>query len=261
MAFTRYVAIGDSTTEGLEDPYPDGRGYRGWADRLAQRLAAENPGLLYANLAVRGKLARQVREEQLEAALALEPDFSTVVAGLNDTLRRNCDIDVVAGHLDAMIGALRSTGATVATMCFPDPVPINALARVARPRVFAYNERMREIAARHGALVVDFERDGAPPDRRLWDPDRLHANPEGHARIAEAFADVLALPGSGRTWAEPLPPASPLPRRRMLAADLIWTRRHLAPWLLRRARGVSSGDGLPAKRPRLEQFRPESERG
>jgi lysophospholipase L1-like esterase len=257
MAYSRYVAIGDSTTEGLEDPYPDGRGYRGWADRLAQRLAGENPELGYANLAVRGKLARQVREEQLEAALALEPDLSTVVAGLNDTLRRHCDLDVTAGHLDAMIGALRDTGATVVTMAFPDPVPVNALARVARSRVFAFNERLREIAARHGALVVDFERDGAPPDRRLWHPDRLHANPHGHARIAEAFAEALGLPGAGRDWAQPLPPAGAVSRRRALAADVKWARVHLAPWLMRRARGVSSGDGRPAKRPRLEAVRPE----
>ena len=73
MTYSRYVAIGDSTTEGLEDPYPDGSGYRGWADRLAERLAQDNPELEYANLAVRGKLARQVREEQLEAAVALKP--------------------------------------------------------------------------------------------------------------------------------------------------------------------------------------------
>jgi lysophospholipase L1-like esterase len=257
MAYSRYVAIGDSTTEGLEDPYPDGSGYRGWAERLAQRLAVENPELRYANLAVRGKLARQVREEQLETALALKPDISTVVAGLNDTLRRHCDMDTVTGHLDVMIGALRGTGATVVTMAFPDPAPVNALARHARPRLFAYNRRVREIAARHGALVVDFERDGAPADRRLWHPDRLHANPEGHARIAEALAETLGLPGAGREWTQPLPPAEVVPRRQALADDLRWARVHLAPWLLRRARGVSSGDGRVAKRPRLEAIQPE----
>ena len=257
MAYSRYVAIGDSTTEGLEDPYPDGSGYRGWADRLAQRLAGENPQLGYANLAVRGKLARQVREEQLENALALEPDISTVVAGLNDTLRRHCDLDTVAGHMDAIIGALRATGATVVTMAFPDPAPVNALARHARPRIFAYNRRIREIAARHGALVVDFERDGAPADPRLWHRDRLHANPEGHARIAEAFAETLELPGAGRAWTQPLPPADAVPRRRALAEDIRWARVHLAPWLIRRARGISSGDGRLAKRPQLEAMRPE----
>ncbi|MCW3005044.1 MAG: putative GDSL-like lipase [Conexibacter sp.] len=81
--WSRYVAVGDSTSEGLDDPHPDGSGYRGWTDRLAERLAELNPHLLYANLAVRGKLARQVREEQLEPALALAPDLATVVAGIS----------------------------------------------------------------------------------------------------------------------------------------------------------------------------------
>ena len=256
MPYSRYVAIGDSTTEGLMDPYPDG-GYRGWADRLAQRLAGENPELGYANLAVRGKLARQVREEQLEAALALQPDLCTVVAGLNDTLRRNYDAEATAGQLDAMIGTLRDSGATVLTMAYPDPVPVNALARRAQGRVFAFNERIRQSAARHGALVVDFERDGAPPDRRLWHPDRLHANPDGHVRIAEAFAEKLGLPGAGRDWAQPLPPAGAVSRRRALAEDITWARVHLAPWLVRRARGISSGDGRAGKRPQLEAVRPD----
>jgi lysophospholipase L1-like esterase len=257
MAYLRYVAIGDSTTEGLEDPYPDGSGYRGWADRLAERMALATPGLLYANLAVRGKLARQVHEEQLAAALALEPDLATVIAGLNDTLRPGCDLDATTAHLDAMIGALRGQGATVATMAFPDPVPINPLARPARARVLAYNERVREIARRHGALLVDFERNGAPPDPRLWHSDRLHANPDGHQRIADAFAEVLGVEGADRAWADPLPPAPPPRAVTAVVANAVWAVKHFAPWVMRRIRGVSSGDGLPPKRPVLELVRPE----
>src|SRR4051812_28591282 len=71
--YTRYVAFGDSASEGLEDPSPDGRGYRGWADRLAERLAALEPDFAYANLAVRGRKVGRIRDEQLPAALALEP--------------------------------------------------------------------------------------------------------------------------------------------------------------------------------------------
>jgi lysophospholipase L1-like esterase len=256
MTYLRYVAIGDSTTEGLEDPYPDGGGYRGWADRLAERIAAANPGLQYANLAVRGKLARQVHEEQLAAAVALEPDLATVVAGLNDTLRPRCDLDATAGHLEAMIAALRAQGATVATMTFPDPVQVNPLARVARARVVAYNERVRDICRRHGALVVDFERDGAG-DRRLWHSDRLHANTHGHARMAEAFADTIGLEGASSSWSEPLPPAQRPRVVTAVSANAVWAVKHLAPWVMRRIRGVSSGDGLPPKRPVLELVRPE----
>jgi lysophospholipase L1-like esterase len=260
MAFQRYVALGDSMTEGLEDPYPDGSGYRGWADRLAERMALSSPGLLYANLAVRGKLARQVHDEQLEAALALKPDFSTVAAGLNDTLRPRCDLDLTAGYLDTMIGALRGSGATVATTTFPDPVAVNPFARVARARVLAFNERIRAIARRHGALLVDFERAGTS-DPRLWHHDRLHANAQGHALIAEAFAHALALEGASEAWTTPLPAAPRQRRVSSLSASTVWAVKHLTPWLVRRARGVSSGDGRPPKRPVLELVAPSAPPG
>ena len=255
--FSRYVAIGDSTTEGLEDPYPDGSGYRGWADRLAERIAAVNPELEYANLAVRGRLARQVREEQLEPALALRPDLATVVAGLNDVLRRHCELAVVAGHLDEMVGSLRAAGATVATFTFPDPGPVNRIAAKAWPRLQAYNAAVREVAGRHGAVVVDFEALPFASDPRLWHADRLHANPDGHRRVAAALAHAVGLPAlPGDDWDVPLPERPPARRARMLAADAEWAARHLAPWVVRRLRGRSSGDGRSAKRPELARFSP-----
>ncbi len=87
---TRYVAIGDSTVEGLEDPGPGGV-YVGWADRLAHHLAEVHPDLTYANLAVRGLTAREVRQTQLEPALYLQPEIAVVVAGVNDVLRPRFD--------------------------------------------------------------------------------------------------------------------------------------------------------------------------
>ncbi|MCU0314201.1 MAG: SGNH/GDSL hydrolase family protein, partial [Solirubrobacteraceae bacterium] len=99
--FRRYVALGDSTTEGLEDPYPDGSGYRGFADLLAQRLAALAPDVRYANLAIRGRKLPQIRAEQLEPALALEPDLVTIVGGVNDVLRPKADVGALAADLDA----------------------------------------------------------------------------------------------------------------------------------------------------------------
>ena len=113
MRYRRFVALGDSTTEGLMDPLPDGSGFRGWADRLAEILAAIEPDLRYANLAVRGKLARQVRETQLEPALALKPDLVSLLAGLNDMLRRNVDVAGVVAEIDGMVSRLREAGADV----------------------------------------------------------------------------------------------------------------------------------------------------
>jgi lysophospholipase L1-like esterase len=253
MTYRRFVALGDSTTEGLEDPYPDGQ-YRGWADRLAERLTGLDPELRYANLAVRGKLARQVREDQLEAAIALKPDLASVLAGLNDMLRRTVDVDTVAAELDAMIGGLRATGADVLAFALPDPVPINPLARIAADHLFRFNAAVREIAARHGAFLVDLEANRVASDPRLWDMDRLHGNSEGHKRVEAAAAEALGLPGADDTWATALPPLAMRRRHQMLAADAVWAARYFRPWLIRRMRGRSSGDGRVAKRPRLEPF-------
>ena len=48
-AFTRFIALGDSMTEGMCDELVDGK-YRGWADRTADTLAKANPNFTYINL-------------------------------------------------------------------------------------------------------------------------------------------------------------------------------------------------------------------
>ncbi|MGV9334905.1 SGNH/GDSL hydrolase family protein [Nocardia sp. NPDC003726] len=250
-SYSRYVALGDSQTEGVGDG-DDRTGLRGLADRLAERLARSDPGLLYANLAVRGKLAGQVRAEQLDAAVALRPDLATVVAGVNDLLRPGFDADEVAGHLDAMFAALTAGGAVVATLTFPDLARITPLARPLGGRVTALNQRIRAAAARHGVVVAETEQRAAVTDPRLWSHDRLHANPLGHQRIADALAHALGLPGADETWAEPLSP--PLPAATRLATvvgETRWAATFLGPWLGRRITGRSSGDGRAAKRPHL----------
>lgn len=248
--YSRYVAIGDSTTEGMDDPRPDGT-YRGWADRLAERLALENPNLLYANLAVRGRRTVQVYEEQLTPALALRPDLATVFAGLNDLLRRRYDPDVTAGHIEAMFTALRGAGATVLTLTLPDLSRIVPYARIVRPRLVAYNDTIRELAAATGVLVLDLAAEPVTVDPRLWSVDRLHASTLGHERIAAGFCSLLTLEHPGPHWASPLPDA---PRRRahaLVAAELMWAQRYFTPWIIRRLRGRSSGDGRLPKRPEL----------
>jgi lysophospholipase L1-like esterase len=251
--FSRFVAIGDSTTEGLEDPYPDG-GYRGWADRLAERLALANPRLGYANLAIRGRKVGQIRAEQLQPALALRPDLASVIAGLNDILRPRVDLARVTADFEEMVEALRGAGATVLMMTYPDPTRVIAVAgSPVRRRVTAFNHTLREIAQRHEAVLIDLDRDGVS-DPRLWSEDRLHANDLGHERIAAGAAEALGLAdvGEDRGWTKPLPELVRPPLARRIADEAAWTGRHLAPWITRRIRGRSSGDGREPKRPALE---------
>ncbi len=249
--FERYVAIGDSSTEGLDDP--DGRGgFHGWANRLAERIAAIQGSLLYANLGVRGRRTREILEEQLDAALDLRPDLATLFSGTNDVVGKGFDPEAVAADVAIMQSALVSQGATVLTFTLPDLTPVMPLARRILPRVLAMNDALRRASAQSGAILVDVAAHPVASDPRLWSEDRLHANALGHARIAAALGDALGLPGSDPGWSDPLPAVAPPTSFERVAAELRWGRRYLVPWMWRHLRGRSSGDGRTAKRPALE---------
>lgn len=251
LRFHRYVALGDSSTEGIDDP--DGRGgYRGWADRLAAKVARSNPALLYANLAVRGRKSSEILATQLQPALAMRPDLVTLFSGTNDVVGRRFDALEVASVIETMQRAFRANGATLLTFTLPDLGPVLPAARRLSPRIAALNDVLRRVSQETGAVLVDFALHPITVDPRLWSDDRFHANGAGHARIAAALAAALGLPGSDDAWQEPLPPVSSPGRWRRLRSDLRWARRHLAPWLLRRLAGRSSGDARGPKRPRLE---------
>jgi lysophospholipase L1-like esterase len=252
MTWKRYVAIGDSQTEGLHD-YDERGDPRGWADRLAARLAEGDPDFRYANLAVRGRRTAAIRAEQLAAALALEPDLASVVAGVNDVVHPGADIAAVARDLEAMYAALRARDCTVVGCTFP--LPSVGLARRLRPRLRRLNAAIRAAAARHAVLLVDFEPIVAASDLRLWSPDRIHLNPLGHERLAAAFAATLT--GSDEdSWKLPLPEEQPLSRSRAAAREAAWIARFMLPKVVRMARRRSSGDGRAAKRPALSAVEP-----
>jgi lysophospholipase L1-like esterase len=255
--YHRYVALGDSSTEGLQDPDGHG-GYRGWANRLAAHVAAaQDAPLMYANLAVRGRKTRDVRREQLPPALAMHPDLVTVFSGVNDIARRSCNVKGVAREMEQMFQAFTATGATVLTITMPDLGEVAPIARLVRDRLLSLNERVREACARSGAICVDLAQAPVTGDLRLWSDDRLHANSEGHRRIAGALAQALGLSGHA-SWADPLPSEARASIAQRIGDDLRWTGEHLIPWLWRHARGISSGDGRTAKRPTLETVTPDN---
>ncbi|MFI7008577.1 SGNH/GDSL hydrolase family protein [Streptomyces sp. NPDC050145] len=258
--YLRYVAIGDSQTEGLGDG-DETSGYRGWADRLAEQLAHAEPEFTYANLAVRGRQAAQIRAGQLAPALALRPDLVSVMAGMNDVVRPGFRPEPVAAEVEAMFAELTGAGAHVLTFTFPDLTRLTPALAALRPRLTDFNGRLLDAAARHGVTVVDASGSAVTVDPRMWSSDRLHASPAGHARIARAAAEALALPGSDASWRDPLPPLPPLPAWRRTALDLAWAGSFLGPWAWRRLTGRSSGDGRHAKRPEPTPVHAVSARG
>ena len=254
--FLRYVALGDSQSEGLHDY--DKRGEpRGYADRFAEAVAVQNPDLCYANLAVRGKRTAEIRRTQLEAALALRPDLATVVSGVNDVIRPGIDLEPVMADIEAMYAGLSGVGCFVMSCTLP--IPVTGLTARAGPRIRVLNARVREIAERHNVLLVELESVAMAADLRLWDVDRIHLNPEGHARLGAAFAGCLAGEPDA-VWQEPLAPGPTPGVAARAASEVAWFTRFVIPKIGRMVRGRSSGDGRTAKRPEMTKVEPAGSR-
>ncbi|CAN5230544.1 SGNH/GDSL hydrolase family protein [soil metagenome] len=253
--WSRFVALGDSFTEGLWDvPDADGR-CRGWADQLAghlsERRAAAGAGpLTYANLAIRGRLLRPIIDEQLPAALALGPDLVSLIGGGNDVLRPSVDVDRLARDLEAAVAQLRRAGIDVLLGTGMDSAD-SPLIRATRGRAAIFNAHIWSIARRHGAHVLDLWGMRSLRDWRMWAPDRIHLTTDGHARVAQSALVGLGLAPDDAGWDDPLTPLPPVPRIRQLRDDARWVRDDVYPWATRRLRGQSSGTARVAKRPEL----------
>jgi lysophospholipase L1-like esterase len=249
VAWRGFVAMGDSFSEGMDDPYPDGT-FRGWADLVAARLAVDaGPAFGYANLAVRGRLLDQVVAEQLEPACAMRPDLVSFAAGGNDVLRRRVDMAALVDRIDPVIGRLRASGADVVMFRFADTGHLPGQ-RIVAPRAAALNDGVRRIAERHGAYLVDLYADDAFRNPAMWSEDRLHLSPAGHRRVAAHVLTALGV-GAEEDWLLVPPAPAPTPWLMARGADLRWAGRHLAPWIKRRLVGASSGDLVTPKRPAL----------
>ncbi len=228
--FRRYVAMGDSSTEGLGDPVIDGVG-GGWSRRLAARLALQGE-LAYANLGVRGRTTREIKQQQVDAALAFAPDLVTWFAGTNDVIRPRFNLTEVLDDMREIQRACVASGAITLTFTLPDLTPLLPIARVLAPRIRAMNDGVRRICADTGGLLVDFAAHAPVAiDARLWCEDRIHANTLGHARITEALAEALQLPGSSGAWRETLPALAPPNLWQRARIETRWARCHLLPWI------------------------------
>ncbi|PZR54089.1 SGNH/GDSL hydrolase family protein [Xylanimonas oleitrophica] len=263
VRWSRYVAVGDSFSEGLWDPYPSPDGtpapegvesdavQRGWTDRLAEtlsarRVAAGQTPLEYANLAIRGRQLRPIIAEQLPVALAAQPDLVSLVGGGNDILRPNADVDLISEALEDAVVRVRATGADVLLAA---GFKAGGALSFTRGRVGVFNTNIWSIARRHGAYVLDLWGMRCLGDLRLWADDRLHLTPEGHRRVMNGALVGLGLEPDDADFDVPLDPAPPLPFVDKAKADAEWAKVHVVPWVQRRIRGTSSGDGRAPKWP------------
>lgn len=241
-AAIRYVAIGDSFTEGVGDEQPDGS-VRGWADLVAQGLAdATGAPVQYANLAIRGRLLAPIIAEQLAPAIALGPTLVSFNGGGNDMLRPGTDLAWIAAETEAALRRIQDAGAEPLLLAGANPTG----GLPGGGRVRAKGDELARVAGgiaeRLGIRYTNNWADADLAGRQYWSHDRLHLAPVGHHRVAANVLRTLghAAPADWITEAAAVPAPS--------ARDqLRYTREHVVPWVQRRLTGRSSGDGRSAK--------------
>lgn len=253
----RYVAVGDSLTEGLCDSSRalDGQ-YRGWADRLAMLLALTTPAVEqvgYANLAVRSRRVDDAVTAQLPRAIELGADLVTVLIGANDLVGRRDEPDALADRLATAVTTLRATGSDV--LLVTPFLPRRPASRLFAARFARFNWRLRALAAETGSMLLDVDAMPELVGGDRWAEDRVHLNSAGHRGLAYAAARVLGVPDAQALGAleQAAHEVDDVGEERAVG-DLAWLRRHAAPWIARRLQGRTAGDGLNAKRPELLPF-------
>jgi lysophospholipase L1-like esterase len=233
----RYVAIGDSFTEGVGDDLPDGT-VRGWADLVAAGLAAAGEPVQYANLAIRGRLMEPIVTEQLDAALALDPlpTLMTLNGGGNDMLRPKTDVGHLMALTERAVERCAASGVRLVLLSGADPSDRLPFGRTIRRRGDELTHGAAALAAKHDLTFVNMFHDREIRRAGYWSADRLHLNAFGHRRVASKVLAALGyttqaeengfLAADARGWLE----------------EARYYREHVLPWVRRRLRGESSGD-------------------
>lgn len=250
-----YVAIGDSLSEGLGDfSFLERRVHSGWTDRFATLLAmdAELDGreFKYANLAIRGANIRAIMGSQLERALLLKPDLVSVMAGQNDFFCKAEDLPELERVFREGIQKLLDAGCQVIVSNTINPIHLVVFRRLAR-LASTMTEMIERVAKQLNVPIHDVHRIDSLSEIRYWAEDMVHFSGPGHIKVANKAADILQLRfrqsefDDCEIW---------IPKRGLIGTSR-WVVVHVIPFMVRRMRGVTSGDGLEPKLPELTSFR------
>ncbi|MFD8492240.1 SGNH/GDSL hydrolase family protein [Amycolatopsis sp. NPDC059657] len=256
MSYHRFVALGDSCTEGLDDPHPFNGQYRGWADFVAGRLALDETDFRYANLGVRGRRLDHMLFEQIPVAETMRPDVICLFGGANDVMAGVYDERTVARRVDAVYRAATSICQDVVVFTLPDVAARMPLGKRMRPRIEALNDAIRESAVSYGALLIDLWPDTAVNDSRYFGADRLHLSEPGHRRLAAYTLGKLGV-SFPSSWLTEFDGTAPQPT---FGENASWVCKRVLPLAARRVKnrltGSEPGDGISPRRPELRPVLP-----
>ncbi|MBC7279526.1 SGNH/GDSL hydrolase family protein [Nocardioides sp.] len=190
----RFAVLGDSVTAGIRGPL-DGYRDESFAERLVDALASTRPGFESVNLAIPYLTVAEIREVQLEPALAFAPDAVLVSAGGNDAFNPY-DPGQLRTELELLLRPLAESGAVVLTVGLFD-LARSGLVRAEQAadmaeRFDTLDRITAEITRSLGGIHIDTHHHPLSADPAIYARDRIHGNARGHAVAFAAIVDALA---------------------------------------------------------------------
>ncbi|WP_062309769.1 SGNH/GDSL hydrolase family protein [Alicyclobacillus sendaiensis] len=205
---SKLVMVGDSITDcGRAQPVGEaprgglGNGYVALVDAHLQALHPEWR-IRVVNVGTSGNTVRDVRRRWETEVMALQPDYVSLMIGINDVWRQ-FDMPFVterhvgiAEYQDTLRDIVASTKPRVREMVLLSPFYLEPnRADPMRKAVDAYVDAMREVAERERVRFVDvqaaFDRLLEQVNTWVWAPDRVHPYLNGHLVIARAFLAAM----------------------------------------------------------------------
>jgi lysophospholipase L1-like esterase len=204
----KLLFIGDSITDaGRNKPVGEGKNQAwgsGYVNVIGGLLGARYPErrIRLVNMGVSGNTARDLAERWQRDVLELEPDWLSVMIGINDVWRQfdsplrpeiHVDLGEYRETLDELLREVRRDldGLVLMSPYFLEPNRQDPM----RAMMDRYGEACRELADAHDAVFVDvqaaFDRvlEHRHPMSLAW--DRVHPEIEGHSVIARSFLQAV----------------------------------------------------------------------
>jgi acyl-CoA thioesterase-1 len=191
LAATRFLAFGDSITEGIlptgevtPTPYPAGLRSRLSARYSMQQFVVTNAG--------RGGEQTVDGVNRLPGLLtANNPEVVLLFEGVNDLAGGEASrIPVVVNNLRTMIQTARGRGAQVFLATLLPEIP-GGRRTGAIALIVPANDQIRALAASQGVPLVDLYQAFIGMERVLIGDDGLHPNPAGYEKIADTFYEAI----------------------------------------------------------------------
>ena len=180
-----WVALGDSTAQGLGAPSPDG-GYVGQA--LSQLRRTTGRHWRVVNLSVSGSLMRDVIAEQLPQLDRYQPDLVTCGAGVND---------ILYSAPAKLFGDLRAMLAAVPAKTVMLDLPLMSgfwwiVGHMSVPYINRINRVVHDVATERGLAVAEVSKTFTAPWAGKFSVDNFHPSQDGYRDWTRALLAATA---------------------------------------------------------------------